>query len=151
MVYGRRGETIGDHDRSVVIAPGELRPRFVAQAAAQVGAPQIRGAVAGLTVQRYMRQARQCKRGRVQFVIYRIARAGVVQLKAQELVRGQAMTRAPQRNACRCEGFQVNSHVGGWISGSSSGRCDSQASNSGAGRSPRSERRYSASWKLVLW
>ena len=66
-----------------------------------------------------------------------LGRAGMVETEAQYLADGQAVAGAAQCDPCRREGFQVNSHGSG-ISGTWR---SSQASNSGAGRRPRTRRR----------
>src|SRR4051794_15851194 len=141
---GGRRESVGDDDRGIVSAWREERSIRVAETAAQVGTTEIGGAIGRCAVQQDVGHAERCG---IERLVYGIAGARVVELEAQQLAGRQAMARAAQRDSRGRVRSQVNSHGSGFNCGGRS----SHASNSGAGLRPRTERRYSASWKLVLW
>ena len=144
VMDGRGREPVGDHDGRIVIALDEFCARFRVQNSAQVGATEVGLAVAGCAGEE---DVRRLEARRIEDLIDGVPGAGMIELEAQQLGSRQAVAGAAERDAGGCERSQVNSHG----VASRSGRCSSQASNSGAGFNPRTERRYRASWKLVLW
>src|SRR5436305_4909023 len=138
------GKSSRDDEGGIVRARADRRFVCFTESSTEVRAPQVCLAIGSGAVQQNVRNAERC---RIKRLVNGVAGAGMIELEAQQLPGRQAMPGATQRHARGRVRSQVNSHGSGF----NCGRRASQASNSGAGLRPSTDRRYSASWKLVLW